>query len=347
MVQPRRGAVAAQQRKNAAAAPGAPELTTAAETSPPKSRIVGVSGGALAAAASLLLLAASGYLSPPSELKAGEPEPEPSVELWASAAQRLEEPLLLNVTCNNEKHRGKGSCFLPRSQNRCARVVVDDALPSEHVRTLREMVEWLVDEAWGGGSGPPSVVDLHAGSISYKDKFVELKQLMDFKKINFTSEQRLAYTEVRNLMRRKVSQLFGVDESSLLHDMAFFSHINASKSAVTVHDEYWHRHVDTDQYGSYAYTTLLYLSDHGSDFDGGELVFMKDSESEPAVDISAVEPRVGRIIAFTSDSENTHRARRLKRGVRLLLNIAFTCHPQAAEAILPPIWDQRPVSADE
>ena len=30
------------------------------------------------------------------------------------------------------------------------------------------MLSWLVAEAWGGGKGPPSVVDLHSETISYK-----------------------------------------------------------------------------------------------------------------------------------------------------------------------------------
>ena len=31
------------------------------------------------------------------------------------------------------------------------------------------MLSWLIAEAWGGGAGPPSVVDLHSETISYKE----------------------------------------------------------------------------------------------------------------------------------------------------------------------------------
>ena len=49
-------------------------------------------------------------------------------------------------------------------------------------------------------------------------------------------------------------------EAALLQDLTFFSHINSSKVAKNIHDEYWHRHIDAEQYGTFAYTTLLYLS---------------------------------------------------------------------------------------
>lgn len=47
--------------------------------------------------------------------------------------------------------------------------------------------------------------------------------------------------------------------------MSFFSHINSSKTAQTVHDEYWHSHIDTEQYGTFAYTSILYLNTQGQE----------------------------------------------------------------------------------
>ena len=37
---------------------------------------------------------------------------------------------------------------------------------------------------------------------------------------------------------------------------------------------YWHEHVDKVTYRSFDYTCLLYLSDHGLDFSGGEFQFV-------------------------------------------------------------------------
>ncbi|CAE8637897.1 unnamed protein product, partial [Polarella glacialis] len=219
----------------------------------------------------------------------------------------------------------------PRRVGGCARFVVDGAIPETHVKELQGLVAWLIAEAWGGGAGPPTVVDLHAETISYKEQFVNLTALMDFKSIKYTPAQIASYQAVRELLRQQVAELFGVPQSALQHDLTFFSHINASKTAQTTHDEYWHSHVDTQQYGTFAYTALLYLSTQQEDFDGGEFIFEKGDGEVTA----AVEPRLGRMVAFTSDAENPHRVLKVSRGVRIALTAAFTCSTEKAKSIEP------------
>jgi len=242
------------------------------------------------------------------------------------------EPTMSNVTCAPRKL--EGSCGLPRTEGRCARFVLDNAVDEADAREVRSMVSWLVAEAWGGGSGPPSVVDLHQGSISYKDKFIELAALMEFKSIGFTQAQKDAYERVRSRTRQIVAGQFGIPADDLLHDFTFFSHINGSKTAQTVHDEYWHLHIDTEQYGTFEYTSLLYLSSEHEDFSGGEFLFLpKDdgSEEKPV----AVEPRFNRLVAFTSDAENPHRVDKVRSGIRIALTAAFTCDREKAAAVGP------------
>jgi hypothetical protein len=248
--------------------------------------------------------------------------------VWASSAP-LESRLEANRTCAIASDPGTGDCALPRLSGRCARFVKDNAVPEEKALILRQMVQWLIDEAWGAGSGPPSVVDLHAGSISYKENFVDLYAFMDFKKIEFTEEQVQTYNEVRRIVRKLVSDFFGVPEEALQHDLTFFSHINGSKVAKTLHDEYWHTHIDTEQYGTFAYTSLLYLGTANEDFQGGAFVF----EDKPSH--NAVEPRFNRLVSFTSDAENTHYADKVTSGVRIALTAAFTCNIDKANSIAP------------
>merc|ERR1739847_41134 len=112
--------------------------------------------------------------------------------------------------------------------------------------------------------------------------------------------------------------------------MAFFSHINASKSAQNIHDEYWHKHIDTEQYGTFDYTTILYLGNHRG-FDGGEFVF---DGVDGAGDV-AVQPRHGRLVVFSSDAENPHHVHKVSRGVRIALTSAFTCNAEKAASIEP------------
>ncbi|CAE7676503.1 ogfod3, partial [Symbiodinium pilosum] len=153
-----------------------------------------------------------------------------------------------------------GLCGSPRRSNGCARFVLDGVIPAAEVQELAKLLQWLVSEAWGAGSGPPSVVDLHAETISYKDNFVNLTMFMEFKSLKFSQKQVAAYQAVRRVLREQLSRLFGVPLEGLQHDMTFFSHINGSKTAQTTHDEYWHSHIDTEQYGTFAYTVLLYLN---------------------------------------------------------------------------------------
>ncbi len=75
-------------------------------------------------------------------------------------------------------------------------------------------------------------------------------------------------------MRLAIAEHFKVDSSSLhLTHPTFFSRLTA-KEASTPHDEYWHLHVDKETYPTFHYTSLVYLTDHGTDFQGGEFVFV-------------------------------------------------------------------------
>lgn len=117
-------------------------------------------------------------------------------------------------------------------------------------------------------------------------------------------------------------------------------------------------------YGSFDYTSLLYLSDYLDDFGGGRFVFVEEGANttvEPRAggraggggaaaggsreDAALTEhpPRVGRtqrvglhaflppppgrVSFFTSGSENLHRVEKVHWGTRYAITIAFTCNP--------------------
>jgi len=261
---------------------------------------------------------------------------------WAKAGAIVPGRLMANSTC--KRRPAPGLCGAPRRENRCARAVIDNAVPEKEARILQDMVQWAIDEAWGGGAGPPSVIDLHQGSISYKTQFVEMAALFEFKQVAFSEAQKEAYHKVRTALRGVLADTFGVPEEALLHDMTFFSHINGSKEAQTVHDEYWHQHVDTEQYGTFEYTTLLYLSTQNEDFTGGEFLFENTTGVEGTKEdaVAVVEPRFNRLIVFTSDEENPHRVEKVKTGVRIALTAAFTCIKEKAAEIGPAFPPKRP-----
>ncbi|CAE7329226.1 OGFOD3 [Symbiodinium natans] len=294
----------------------------------------------------VLLVSAAAVILVSTWKPAEHPGKQTDFEVWASARRNLPDALQMKLALT-----GFGLCGIPRRGNRCARFVLDGVVPAAEVKELAELLQWLVSEAWGAGSGPPSVVDLHAETISYKDQrgvavmtlkekselqqdnFVNLTMFMEFKSLKFTQKQVEAYSRVRQALRKQLSRLFGVPLEGLQHDMTFFSHINGSKTAQTTHDEYWHSHIDTEQYGTFAYTVLLYLNSADHDFDGGEFIFEESRGNGVVVPAAAVEPRAGRVVAFSSDAENPHKVLKVSRGVRMALTAAFTCSQEQAASI--------------
>jgi hypothetical protein len=101
--------------------------------------------------------------------------------------------------------------------------------------------------------------------------------------------------ELQMIEFKQAKREFGV-EKLWLTKPAFFARIDGGKPARTLHDEYWHPHVDQVQYRSFSYTGLLYLSDYGVDFTGGKFAFIDDG----GLHNSTVEPQRGRLLLFTS-----------------------------------------------
>ncbi|KAH1183357.1 hypothetical protein KIL84_004849, partial [Mauremys mutica] len=167
-----------------------------------------------------------------------------------------------------------------------------------------------------------SILDLHSGALSVGKHFVNLYRYFGDKiQEVFTEEDFQLYRDVRRRIQQTIAQAFGISSSSMyLTKPTFFSRINSTE-AKTTHDEYWHPHIDKVTYGSFDYTSLLYLSDYTEDFGGGRFVFMDVGANR------TVEPRAGRVSFFTSGSENLHRVEKVRWGTRYAITISFTCNP--------------------
>jgi hypothetical protein len=144
------------------------------------------------------------------------------------------------------------------------------------------------------------------------------------------------YADVVQRIAALAESKFGVSTRLHLTAPTFFSRISGDKPPRTAHDEYWHTHVDLEQYGSFVITSLLYLADAGADFEGGQFEFMppgtthENGAGAPAR--HAVKPARGKLVLFSSGSEHPHRVTRVTSGTRLALTIAFTCDEGAAVA---------------
>jgi hypothetical protein len=228
----------------------------------------------------------------------------------------------------------------------------------------------------GTGSGGPTIFDVATGAASKGEAFVDAYAVMahahtaamraadaastspdslsgasastiDPRSLIFTAAHIDAYRRTVRRISTFIAESFHVAPSALhLASPSFFSRIVSTPSRTT-HDEYWHSHVDRKQYGSFAFTALVYLSDADVDFEGGAFLFedAPHTNASTSVHVGAstarVYPKPGRMMAFTSGSENTHSVARVTRGVRTALTIAFTCDVESSvEATLLKRADQ-------
>ncbi|XP_017551357.1 urotensin-2 receptor 2 isoform X2 [Pygocentrus nattereri] len=225
-------------------------------------------------------------------------------ETLVSRREVLTEPRLFLVQCSEDYENYKQ--FPGCTPKKCGRAVIDSVVTKEEAQALRRLAERGL--SLGGSDGGASILDLHSGALSMGKKFVNI------------------YRDVRGRIQRVIAETFGLDSSQMyLTKPTFFSHIN-STSAKTTHDEYWHPHIDKVTYGSFDYTSLLYLTDYGVDFGGGRFIFMDPNSNR------TVEPRAGRVSFFSSGSENLHRVEKVVWGTRYAITVSFTCDPDHAIA---------------
>ena len=85
---------------------------------------------------------------------------------------------------------------------------------------------------------------------------------------------------------------------------------------------------------NFYYASLLYLTDFGEDFSGGEFVFVDVSDKLNRT----IEPRLARLSFFTSGIENKHHVKPVISGVRYALTLGFTC--DVSKAIPDPGSDE-------
>ncbi|KAI4472197.1 prolyl hydroxylase-related [Holotrichia oblita] len=202
----------------------------------------------------------------------------------------------------------------------CGRYISDKIVTESETNVLLDLAKEGI--ALGGSDGGASILDLHSGALSYGTKFINIYSLEESKAI-FTKANLAVYKTVKEKVKAAIADLFGISTKVLyLTHPTFFSRLD-NREPKTEHDEYWQIHVDKDTYGSFFYTSLLYLTDYGVDFSGGRLIFLDGKPTKPFN--VTLEPRKGRVAMFTSGAENVHFVERVKSGIRYAVTISFTC----------------------
>ncbi|XP_028332717.1 2-oxoglutarate and iron-dependent oxygenase domain-containing protein 3-like [Gouania willdenowi] len=195
------------------------------------------------------------------------------------------EPRVFIVKCSEDYENYKR--YTGCTPQKCGRAIIDSLVTRDEAHVLRRLAERGL--ALAGSEGGASILDLHSGALSMGKQFVNIyryfgDQISDV----FTAEDFKLYRHVRGRIQAVIAETFGLDPTLMyLTKPTFFSRIN-STAAKTQHDEYWHPHIDKETYGSFDYTSILYLSDYGSDFTGGRFIYIDQNGNR------TVEPRTGK-----------------------------------------------------
>jgi hypothetical protein len=229
-------------------------------------------------------------------------------------------------------------------------MVRDEFLSADEVAQLIR----IADRGMGAAGPPtagPTIMDINSGWALPAGQH-QPKSIYGGGQI-FTPEDYALYKDVTERLKAVVEDTFGLvgggdGGSRGLSDLHFTAPTFITREVgdeewrpTTMHDEYWHPHVDKNNTGHYDYSGLVYLSTLGEDFGpGGELHFYPDSSLDCAKFVDPVdpgpcavvgpaelivEPRRGRLIVFGSGRENPHRVTRVEKGTRYVLSFWFTC----------------------
>jgi len=68
---------------------------------------------------------------------------------------------------------------------------------------------------------------------------------------------------------------------------------------------------------------MVFLNNFIHEFNGGRFVF---TNSHANVPINTIQPRVGRVLMFSTGSENENLIEQIENGASHFLTIHFTCH---------------------
>ncbi|KAJ3133696.1 2-oxoglutarate and iron-dependent oxygenase domain-containing protein 3, partial [Irineochytrium annulatum] len=262
------------------------------------------------------------------------------------------EPTFWALPCVGEMHPHVDGCTPSKN---CGRYVEDGVLSAGEVQRLVAISERGMKA--GRQRGGPMIFDLASGAVTYEDRFVSVYKALDKDDGAFLSSEEWGFMYgVYEKIRGRVVTAFGIEEAGklALSTPSFFSRIG-SQEAKTAHDVYTDAHVDREQYGSFCYTGLVYLTTKGEEFEGGNFVWLDDDEELEDGARLILEPRAGRLSLFSSGHENVHKGpyyvicqsffqsltftpqkvELVTSGTRRALTVAFTCEElaQAGSAI--------------
>lgn len=209
------------------------------------------------------------------------------------------------------------------SNHMCGRLAIDDYIDIDASSSLKYIIDSALELSGGSGSCV-SIYDIASGTVSMQHSFANIYKLAKYNHTNklFNQTHMDVYNHVVDRIVHTIYDEFNVSKLYLTSP-SFISRIT-SLPALSLNDEYWHTHIDTQQYKSFVYTALIYLNTHNHDYTGGEFIFESTSDNDVHL---RVLPSTGKLLVFSSGAENPHHVNRVHDGVRYAMTIAFTNDP--------------------
>eukprot|EP00811_Abedinium_folium_P034927 NODE_7766_length_1552_cov_4.470175.p1 GENE.NODE_7766_length_1552_cov_4.470175~~NODE_7766_length_1552_cov_4.470175.p1 ORF type:complete len:345 (+),score=88.80 NODE_7766_length_1552_cov_4.470175:111-1145(+) len=230
----------------------------------------------------------------------------------------------------------------PEPGGACDRRVADGFLTPQEVAALIDIAErgMALGHARPLVAGGPTILDVNGGWVLHAGAETPNMLLSSSRPSPFTPEDLVTYRNVTTRLKSIVMETFGL-ETLFFTVPTFITREAASEvwKPTTMHDEYWHPHVDKNSSDHYDFSGLVYLSTQGVDFTGGSLFFYPQSSldcspyfapdpgpckviGDPELEVA---PAAGRLITFGSGYENSHGVTRVETGTRYVLSFWFTC----------------------
>ena len=179
----------------------------------------------------------------------------------------------------------------------CDRVVREGFATRAEAAALRSLATRGMDAAGApAGAGGPTIFDLNSGFVLAPG--AQLTNLHSARPGLFAAADYDSYRGFITRLKREVERTFMAERPVYLTAPTFITRLSAENQSwapATAHDEYWHPHVDRHNTAHYEFSGLVYLSDHGADFQGGLFNFLDDAGAR-----TVVEPRAGTLLLFAS-----------------------------------------------
>lgn len=226
--------------------------------------------------------------------------------LFAAATSVVEVPRVSPISCGETNTQTS------------KRIVQKHFLSTEEVDFLAGVAE----------RGMGSIPELLGGpTIMDPDQNLVLGPGGKVKRIEPFSTQELSqYAKLMQRLHEHLLELHGL--TTLYHTApTFIARLLPVSTTTTskrhVHDEYWHEHCDKNNTEHYDYSALVYLTDHGRNFTGGEFEFTGSGAGS-----QILRPEAGMLVTFASGVENPHKVNKVTSGKRLAWSTWWTCSKQ-------------------